>query len=247
MSAITLSLIRDFYKTHRSKYQEFSLTAASLGKASNADVLFRTLCVHLLGSGAVWEKAMHTVDYLSSVGVLRAGDRTLMEKALRECNYGNKYFGPRKAANVICQNRENLYDTGSIVLLVRLLDSVSQQDPILARNVLAHVNTGIEVRISGADISLKNVYINGIGVKWASHFLRELGFSHDQLAILDFHIVDQLVSLGVIGQRPRLLSAKTYLAIEQVMKDWARREVPEIPLDHLDLVLFDLDRASGGS
>jgi len=208
-----------------------------------------TLCAHLLGSGAIWEKVVQTVNYLASVGVLWTGDRTLLEETLRECKYGSKYFGPRKAAKLIHQNREDLYDGGLTVALIRLLDSLSQQDPILTRNMLAHANTETEVRIANTGISLKNLYVNGIGMKWASHFLREIGFSHDQLAILDSHILDQLVSLEVIKpeERPpqqKPLSAKTYLRIEQIMKDWAHREIPEIPLDHLDLVLYDLDRVS---
>lgn len=247
MSAIALSIIRDFYKAHKAKYQELSLRADELGKTSDAQALFCTLCADLLGSGAVWEKVAHTVNYLASVGVLWTGDQTLVEKTLRECKYGNKYFGPRKAAKLIHQNREDLYDSGLTVALIRLLDSLSQQDPILARNMLAHANTETEVRIANTGISLKNLYVNGIGMKWASHFLGELGFSHDQLAILDSHVVHQLVSLGVIGRQPTSLSAKTYLVIEQIMKDWARREIPEIPFDHINLVLFDLDQVSRSS
>lgn len=242
MSAMSVSLVRDFYRAHEAQYRELSLRAHHLGKTSDAQALFLALCADLLGSGAVWEKVVYTVSYLASAGVLWTGDRTMLEETLRECKYGNKYFGPRKAAKLIHHSREGLYDSGLIVVLIRLLDSLSQHDPILARNMLAHANTETEVRIADTGISLKNLYVNGIGLKWSSHFLGELGFSHNQLAILDSHVLHQLVSLGVIQRQPTSLSARTYQEVEQIMKDWACKEIPEIPFDHVNLALFELDR-----
>ena len=75
-------------------------------------------------------------------------------------------------------------------------------------------------------------------MKTASHFLRGLGFSHNQLAILDVHILDWLVRFGVIDEVPKYLSNKKYLEIERRMKDWQSKEVPHIPLDALGEVLW---------
>ncbi|MDP6155607.1 MAG: N-glycosylase/DNA lyase [Candidatus Thermoplasmatota archaeon] len=77
--------------------------------------------------------------------------------------------------------------------------------------------------------------IKGIGYKEASHFLRNIGMGRE-IAILDRHILRNLVLLGVIEEIPKTLSRERYLAIEQKMADFATDI--KIPLDHLDLVLW---------
>ncbi len=56
----------------------------------------------------------------------------------------------------------------------------------------------------------------GIGMKEASHFLRNIG--HKNLAIIDFHIVDLLVREGLV-ERPKTMTPKKYLEIEKVLED----------------------------
>ena len=77
--------------------------------------------------------------------------------------------------------------------------------------------------------------INGFGYKEASHFLRNLGMG-GELAILDRHILRNLVPLGVIGEVPTSISRKNYLEIEQKMAVFSQRI--KIPMAHLDLVLW---------
>ena len=77
--------------------------------------------------------------------------------------------------------------------------------------------------------------IKGIGYKEASHFLRNIGMGKE-LAILDRHILKNLVILGVIANIPKTLSGVRYFTIEQKMVDFAR--VLNIPLEHLDMVLW---------
>ena len=57
--------------------------------------------------------------------------------------------------------------------------------------------------------------VKGLGYKESSHFLRNIGFC--ELAIIDFHIVDLLVDEGLI-KRPKSISKKKYLEIEQTLK-----------------------------
>jgi N-glycosylase/DNA lyase len=75
----------------------------------------------------------------------------------------------------------------------------------------------------------------GLGYKEASHFLRNVGLGGD-LAILDRHILKNLQLMGVIESIPSSLSRKTYLEIEERMRDLSRRI--GIPMDHLDLLLW---------
>jgi N-glycosylase/DNA lyase len=77
--------------------------------------------------------------------------------------------------------------------------------------------------------------VPGYGYKEASHFLRNIGFS-ENIAILDRHILKNLVKLGVIEEIPASISRKKYFEIEQKMKVFAKRA--KIPLAHLDLILW---------
>lgn len=81
---------------------------------------------------------------------------------------------------------------------------------------------------------LKNV--KGFGMKEASHFIRNVGFSKNQLAILDVHILRNLKEFGVIDEIPKSLTKKKYLELENKMKEFGNRL--GIILDELDLLLW---------
>ncbi|MCX7820432.1 MAG: N-glycosylase/DNA lyase, partial [Brevinematales bacterium] len=76
--------------------------------------------------------------------------------------------------------------------------------------------------------------IKGMGLKEASHFLRNTGY-YKEIAILDRHILKNLVLYKKIDEIP-ILSLKNYLNIENIMKKWAF-EI-KIPLEYLDYVLW---------
>jgi len=75
--------------------------------------------------------------------------------------------------------------------------------------------------------------IKGLGFKEASHFLRNIGFM--DVAIIDFHIVDVLVNNHII-EKPKTLSKKEYLAIEDKLKLLAKKT--KMSLGELDLYLW---------
>ena len=75
--------------------------------------------------------------------------------------------------------------------------------------------------------------IKGIGMKEASHFLRNVGYKNS--AIIDFHIADILVKYGVI-EKPKNLNEKTYLSIEEKLKSIA--DECNLNLAELDLYLW---------
>jgi N-glycosylase/DNA lyase len=77
--------------------------------------------------------------------------------------------------------------------------------------------------------------IKGLGYKEASHFLRNIGLG-EELAILDRHILKNLSLFGVIEIVPSSLNKKTYMEIEQKMKEFSGRI--NIPMGHLDLLLW---------
>lgn len=84
---------------------------------------------------------------------------------------------------------------------------------------------------------VENVY--GLGWKEASHFLRNIG--HQQLAILDRHILRNLKEHGVLRAVPGSLSRRQYLDVEQRFLTFA--EHVGISMDELDLLFWS--RATG--
>lgn len=78
--------------------------------------------------------------------------------------------------------------------------------------------------------------IKGLGMKEASHFLRNIGFL--DLAIIDFHIVDLLVKHGLI-KKPKTLTRKRYVEIEKVLRELAGKL--NMNLAELDLYLWYLE------
>ena len=80
---------------------------------------------------------------------------------------------------------------------------------------------------------LKNV--KGLGLKEASHYLRNVGRG-STLAILDRHILKNLVKCGAMLNVPASLTEKRYLEIERKMEKFCARA--GIPLSHLDLLFW---------
>ncbi|MBN2067458.1 MAG: N-glycosylase/DNA lyase [Candidatus Diapherotrites archaeon] len=77
--------------------------------------------------------------------------------------------------------------------------------------------------------------VKGLGMKEASHFLRNIGFGSD-LAILDRHVLKNLLELGAIGELPKAISEKNYLHLEKSMRRFSRRV--KIPMGELDLLFW---------
>ena len=78
--------------------------------------------------------------------------------------------------------------------------------------------------------------IKGLGYKESSHFLRNIGFT--DFAILDFHIIDILSENGLI-ERPKTLTKKNYLEIENKLKDIGKKL--NMNMSELDLYLWYLE------
>ncbi len=78
--------------------------------------------------------------------------------------------------------------------------------------------------------------IKGLGMKEASHFLRNVGFKN--YAIIDFHIVDFLVKNRMI-EKPKAITPKKYLEIEKILSKLAKKT--NTNLGELDLYLWYLE------
>jgi N-glycosylase/DNA lyase len=76
--------------------------------------------------------------------------------------------------------------------------------------------------------------VKGYGYKEASHFLRNIGYKN--LAILDRHILKNLIKLNVIKKIPKNLAKKEYIKIEDKFKAFSKKI--NIPIDELDLLFW---------
>ena len=110
------------------------------------------------------------------------------------------------------------------------LTAMKPQFPDISRH-LANGSSNKELR----EWLIQNV--KGLGRKEASHFLRNIG--HRDLAILDRHILKNLVRVGAISRLPKTLTTKRYSAIEEKFLKFSRDI--KIPMDELDLLFWSME------
>jgi len=77
--------------------------------------------------------------------------------------------------------------------------------------------------------------VNGYGLKEASHFIRNMGLSNNEIAILDRHILRNLKSLKIISE-DKIKNNKHYLETEEKFLNLAKSL--KIPPDELDLLFW---------
>lgn len=75
--------------------------------------------------------------------------------------------------------------------------------------------------------------VEGYGLKESSHFIRNIGLSENQIAILDRHILRNLYKYSLIAET-KVKNPKNYLEIEGVFINFAKSI--NIPADELDLL-----------
>jgi N-glycosylase/DNA lyase len=122
-------------------------------------------------------------------------------------------FGDNKSEYIV-KAREQFSRNGQIKIKEKIL---SMLNPVELRDWLAE-------------------NVKGLGLKEASHFIRNIGLSDNKVAILDRHILKNLVEYSVITEIPKSLTEKVYLEIEQKMKDFA--EHIEVTMNELDLLFW---------
>ncbi len=79
--------------------------------------------------------------------------------------------------------------------------------------------------------------VPGLGMKEASHFLRNIGFR--DVAILDRHILRWMCRLGVLRKMPKAITIHKYLMLEE--RFFRLSSILGIPHYVLDLVIWSLE------
>jgi N-glycosylase/DNA lyase len=111
-----------------------------------------------------------------------------------------------------------------------VIDSRAKKDELI--KMLKEIDDDLVLR----EWIVKN--IKGVGMKEASHFLRNIGYKN--LAIIDFHIIDLLVKHNLIEMpKSKSLTPKKYLEVEDVLREISKKT--GLHLGELDLYLWYLE------
>ncbi len=143
----------------------------------------------------------------------------------------NVVFNPTYKGILSCLKGVRFHNKKTKYIL-EAIDKFKKNNRIVIKDTLMSFNSAFDMREYLVD------NIKGMGMKEASHFLRNIGFG-DELAILDRHILKNLKKYKVIDEIPKSLSKKKYLEIEEKMKNFSIKV--NIPMDHLDLLFWYLE------
>ena len=179
--------------------------------SNGSDVdLFTELAFCLLTPQAKALEAWAAICKLVDSGDLFTADAVTLSKTLNRVRFKNN-----KAVNLIA-GREMFTD----------------ENGFRTREILNRSGNTIERRKWLAE------NVRGMGYKEASHYLRNIGFVED-VAILDRHILKNMVVYGIIPEVPKSINPKTYLELEKNMKHFASGT--NIPLAYLDYIFWFKD------
>jgi N-glycosylase/DNA lyase len=145
-------------------------------------------------------------------------------RLLREQNFLHRDIDPEPFLNrKDCYIRFHKTKARSLVIVRAQFSDIARR--------LANGSSTTELR----EWLVKNV--RGIGWKEASHFLRNIG--HRDLAILDRHILRNLVRFRVMRRLPKTLTPKRYLSIEKKFRCFSRDI--GYSMDELDLLFWSME------
>lgn len=174
---------------------------------SDDNELFGELCFCLLTPQSKAKTCWRSIESLKKNGLLYNGNAEEISRFL---------------AGVRFHNNKSRY-------IVNARKLFTENDKIKIKEKVFCMKNAFEMR----DYLVKNV--KGLGMKEASHFLRNVGFFED-IAILDRHILKNLKRYDVIKEIPKSLTVKKYLEIEEKMKHFCKTIC--IPMEYLDLIFW---------
>lgn len=186
--------------------------------------LWYELCTCILSSNVPYEMATSASMHLSKRGLLEFGhpargdmksviarelSRPLYLPKKRDGSFRRYRFPNVRAANIVGAAKFLRHNGNGLSSILRSFDS-----DIKTRDFLA-------------------AYVPGVGLKEASHFLRNIGYS-TSLAIIDSHIVNFLRDTLLSGDiDTRTITQKTYTRLEDIMRNIARSQGLDLSiLDH---------------
>src|SRR3989344_8566604 len=174
------------YSQRKAQIQQRLEDFKQIWKAANNEKLFQELCFCLLTPQSKAKTCWKAVEDLHYSGVLYDGNASQVIKHLKGVR-----FPFQKSKRVVLARKQFFSNkkTREILQELEKLDNSNKRE-WLVQNVL------------------------GYGYKEAAHFLRNIGF-YENIAILDRHILKNLIKLNVIEEVPKTLTKKKYMEIEE--------------------------------
>ena len=153
-------------------------------------------------------------------------------KAISELRDSNVLFTGSEDEIVPYLNIVRFNKTKAKNLYILRNQMTNEKGDFITKDFFSTFNSPFEMR----EWIVKN--IRGMSYKEASHFLRNVGFGQE-LAILDRHILKNLLALEVIKEIPKTVTPKLYKEIEEKLKNYCK-EI-NIPMENIDLLLWYLE------
>jgi thermostable 8-oxoguanine DNA glycosylase len=240
--------IREIWHQRESDLRKRLDGCVKRGNSKDHHELFKWLCKNILSPQVNWDDVERSAEALDKDGCLWNLGAQQMADALWKLGYAlaeekkrgaETDKGRRDRANKgkwLVRARERFFGSNNpddILVWVDKLRVACAENPVEARNRLADRQ--------------QPDHLDGMGMKVSSHFLRGLGFSRNELAILDYWVLKWLVRDSVIAQTEADGVARdkgTYAEVESKMKRWDRAAGNAPPLDVLDWLLWRRPGAS---
>lgn len=204
-----LTEIRRLHRDIAERIHERQKIFRDIGASATDTELFAELSFCTLTPQSKAHQAQKVIDELLRTGLLMNGSAREIACIIRAV-HGVRFHNNK--ARYIAANRAYLFTGGAF----RLRDMIDASDiPATRRRLVSE--------------------IQGIGIKEASHFLRNIGHG-DAVAIIDRHVLKNLIPLGVLRRLPRTLTEQRYTAIEAAMAEFSRKT--GISLADLDFILW---------
>jgi N-glycosylase/DNA lyase len=203
---LTLERLRESYAERRDAIRERLREFEAAGREGDDSRFFEELAFCIFAAGTSARHGMRCIERAGAL--LFDGDREQLREALR----GQRFYNLR--SGFLHQTREHLRADCSLKLKRRLAAFPS---PDARRDFLA-----------------LDPNVRGIGMKEASHFLRNVGYRG--YAILDKHILKGLAELGVLETPAPPGNPKRYREIEARLHEFS--ESVGIDADEMDLLLW---------
>jgi len=173
--------------------------------------LWGELCLCILSSNVPYELALSAFEHLRS-------DQFLKTERIIECpdaaqsiaiELSRQIYSPKRKDGSFRKYRfPNIRATN----IVKAAKTLYEEGPALSW-ILMNCTSEHETR----DLLVENIH--GIGLKEASHFLRDIGYSNS-LAIIDSHVIAFLVELGAIpANKANVVTPSLYTRLERVLQN----------------------------
>jgi N-glycosylase/DNA lyase len=187
--------------------------------------LWRELCLCILSSNVPYELAQSAFFHLVDMGYLSLKwiTKTKNSQKIIASELRKSIYLPRKLDSSYRKYRfpnirsENIHQAAKMV----------SSDEVWLSKLLKNSTSERATR----DFLVAN--ISGLGLKEASHFLRNIRYSN-QLAIIDSHVISFLVKIRAVPQRnTKTITRRIYLELEATLQDICDKH-------KLSLSIFDM-------